>query len=279
MEIRSKEDVDRINEVEAEIKKEKEGKSIVKENLCCCTVMWNFYVHSPVTRFFGHIIGYILFLMLLSYVALLKKTTTTPQWTEFLLMVTVFGFLVAEFYQFGYSYHDRDFCDRFKSYICNIWNIFDWVCIGFFIIAVTLRCFDETLAISHLFYGIDASLWFVRFLQVFKFHKITGPYVIMIGLMFWDMFYFLSILLIFMFSYGVGVKAFLNPSPDSPQMFVQSIFHPYFHIYGKNGRILFYFQFCCYGSVGVMGWGMGDTFVPPWYPLILSGKRATPRLL
>ena len=37
-----------------------------------------FYLYSPAVRFYLHTIGYVLFVMLFSYVAMLKKTTTTP---------------------------------------------------------------------------------------------------------------------------------------------------------------------------------------------------------
>ena len=43
---------------------------------------------------------------------------------------------------------------------------------------------------------------------------VSGPYVVMIGQMLSEMFKFLAILVIFMLSYGIGVRAILEPGPD-----------------------------------------------------------------
>lgn len=43
--------------------------------------------------------GYFIFLALYSYVAMLKKKDTTPFHLEYLLIITVFAYLIAEIYQ------------------------------------------------------------------------------------------------------------------------------------------------------------------------------------
>merc|ERR1712013_633236 len=49
-----------------------------------------------------------------------------------------------------------------------------------------------------------------------------------------DMINFLVILFIFLFSYGIGVLAILEPGAlDSPEGVLQTVFRPYFHIHGE----------------------------------------------
>ena len=246
LDIRSKAEIDKMNEINdsEEVTKihyqranSKAKKKRKADNITIALPLHkkfiNFHVYSPVVRFFAHTFGYLLFLMLLSYVAMVEKTTTTPGWTEILVIITVFGFLVAEVYQCLHADSNSDITTRIVTYMKDVWNMFDWLCIFVFILALILRCHTYTLPISHLFYGIDVSLWILRLIQVLYVDEVTGPYVVMIGQMMSDMFKFLIILLIFLLSYGIGVKSFLNPTPASSQMLVQAIFHPYFHIHGE----------------------------------------------
>ena len=90
-----------------------------------------------------------------------------------------------------------------------------------------------SLVITLVTQFICFSLWIVRLIQILYADPVSGPYVVMIGQMFSDMLKFLIILLIFMLSYGIGVRAILEPGPASSQMLISLMFHPYFNIMGE----------------------------------------------
>ena len=177
----------------------------------------HFHAGSPLVKLVEHTMGYLLFLMLFSYVAILEKTSTSLGWTELLLVVTVFGYFVAEMYQLVHSDTSASASDRLREYIFDFWNFLDILCITIFVMAVFFRCRENTIDIGHLLYALDVSLWILRLIQVLYADQVTGPYVVMIGNMLSDMFNFLIILFIFLLSYGVAVTATLQPGAlESP---------------------------------------------------------------
>ena len=101
-----------------------------------------------------------------------------------------------------------------------------------FITALVFRVYLNMLHLSHLFYGIDTSLWILRLIQTLHVDQVTGPYVVMIGQMLSKMFKFLTILLIFMMSYGIGTKAFMDPHAGSADMLIGAVYLPYYYIHG-----------------------------------------------
>ena len=69
------------------------------------------------------------------------------------------------------------------EYFFDFWNLFDLICLLLFIVGLTLRCFEETLDVGHLFYALDVGLWIVRLINVLYVSEVCGPYVVMIGYM------------------------------------------------------------------------------------------------
>ena len=195
--------------------------------------LYNFHVHSPLVRFIEHTLGYLIFLMIFSYVAMCEITTTNPGVWESVVIITVIDYFFAELYQIIHVDGSASAKVRLEGYFWDVWNLFDCLCIIVFIIAVSLRSFESTMDVGQLFYALDVSLWWLRLLQIMYAHPTTGPYVVMIREMLSDMFSFLVILLIFILSYGVAWHAILKPGQADPQMLVQSIFKPFFNIYGE----------------------------------------------
>ena len=194
---------------------------------------YNFHAHSPLVRFLEHTVGYVLFLMLFSYVAMCDIKSTTLGVCEIVVIVTVIGYFVEEIYQIVHADESPSASARLRRHFGDVWNLFDCLCILVFVLAVALRCNEDTMDVGQLFYAIDVSLWWVRLIQIMYAHPITGLYVVMIGQMLSDMFSFLIILLIFLLSYGIAMKAMLAPGTADIQMLVQPFFYAYFNIYGQ----------------------------------------------
>ena len=83
-------------------------------------------------------------------------------------------------------------------------------------------------------YAIDAGLWIFRIIHILYSDPISGPYVVLIGKLFKNFLRFFAILVIVLLSYGITVRAILQPGPGDKQMFVSAIYKPYFHLYGKE---------------------------------------------
>ena len=166
-----------------------------------CMGFWRkfyyFHVESPLVRFYEHTIGYLLFLMLFSYVAM-KEKKINPGECEILLIVTVVGYAVGELYQLS-CVDASPFLSKIITYFSDFWNKFDLLCIAVFFIALILRCTESTIGVGHVLYAIDVSLWIIRVIHILYADPKSGPYVVMIGKMFNDIMHVLVILLILSF--------------------------------------------------------------------------------
>lgn len=183
-------------------------------------------------KFCTFCISYVLFLLLYAYVAMLKKEDTTIGTAEYILWLFVCSYAIEELHQM--IRHDSTSLRRSLTlYISSFWNILDVTAISIFALAVVLRLQESTVEYGHLLYAIDAWFWVLRLLNVFYANRIIGPYVLIIGKMFKDMLYFITILLVFTLAYGVVTTAILQPQDPSYLMIRDVIFKPYFNIYGE----------------------------------------------
>ena len=74
----------------------------------------------------------------------------------------------------------------------------------------------------------------LRLLHVFTMSKDLGPKLVMIRKMMRDIFTLLSILCVFMISYGVVSQALLYPNHNDWEFTIRGILRrAYFHIYGE----------------------------------------------
>ncbi|KAK2153990.1 hypothetical protein NP493_2235g00000 [Ridgeia piscesae] len=71
---------------------------------------------------------------------------------------------------------------KFTSYFANVWNKFDMLAHGLFLISILLR-FTVSEAHFHwprMSYCLTLSMYYVRFMQAFYVEKNIGPKVIMV---------------------------------------------------------------------------------------------------
>jgi len=196
------------------------------------TKLIEFYFRIPVVKFYTNMIAYFVFLCLFAYVAMLKKTDNVPSIQEIILIVFVVSLTLEEINQFFQSDASSLFA-KSKKYLSSTWNVVDITAIVLFFTALGLRLHPDMVEYGHLLYAIDSWFWILRLLHYFYAHRILGPYVLMIGRMFVDMLYFMSILAVFLVAYGVLTTAILTPRATSYLMLRDAIFHPYFNIYGE----------------------------------------------
>ncbi|XP_012554388.2 transient receptor potential cation channel subfamily M member 1 isoform X1 [Hydra vulgaris] len=190
-----------------------------------------FYFYTPVIKFLSNLIGYLLFLCLFSYVAMVKKEDK-PSIAEWFLVVYIVSLAIEELRQIVQD-EALTLEGKIASWWSSNWNKLDAVALSLFFVALALRFSPNTIDAAHVLYAINGGMWVFRLLNVFYIDEVLGPYVVMIFKMFIDMCSFLLILFVFLVAYGVSSAAILTPQTGGPKMIIDAMFHPYFNIYGE----------------------------------------------
>ncbi|KAJ7365831.1 Transient receptor putative cation channel sub M member 7 [Desmophyllum pertusum] len=193
--------------------------------------LYEFY-RAPITKFWGNVIVYFMFLMVFCYVILVRLPLTPPP-LEIILIIFVSTLCTEEVRQVLHS-EPRTLHKKFKEWASCKWNLCDGCAIALFFIATGFRLNPGTLKIGHMLYCLDIMLWIIRVLDIFSVSKVLGPYVVMIGRMTIDMTYFLLIMVVFLMAYGVAQQAILFPyETASWELIPKVFFRPYFQVYGE----------------------------------------------
>eukprot|EP00794_Sanderia_malayensis_P009473 gene9473-10461_t len=190
------------------------------------------FYSAPITKFWGNVLSYLVFLGIFTYVVL-GKVTTKLQNEEIVLIVFVVSLTTEEIRQFLQSDSSRLY-KKFQEWGQSKWNICDGIAIVLFYVGLGLRLSSSTMIAGHVVWAIDIMLWIIRLLDIFSVNQHLGPYVVMIGRMVKDLLYFLFIMAVFLSAYGVARQALLDPvSPTSWRSVVEIFFTPYWQTYGE----------------------------------------------
>lgn len=190
------------------------------------------FYKAPVTKFWSNAFAYMAFLMLFSFV-ILVKADKIPSISEMVLIIFVCTLCTEEIRQILHS-EPPTFGSKLKDWASSKWNLLDGFAVVSFFIGLGLRLHPTTRSAGHVVYSLDVMLWIIRLLDIFSVSKHLGPYVVMIGRMTVDMLYFLLIMVIFLLAYGVAQQAILYPNETASWSMVSRVFfRPYFQVYGE----------------------------------------------
>ena len=145
----------------------------------------SFYTKTPAVKFVSHTVGYIVFLAFLSH-GVMTKPTTQLIWLDYLLIVTVAGYIITEVDQVIRS-EGPNFFYKIKQWGRCITNITDIFAMSLYFVALILRLHTETTHVGHLIYAIDACFWWLRLLPMMMIDPVLGPYLVMIKKMIRDL--------------------------------------------------------------------------------------------
>ncbi|GIX66978.1 transient receptor potential cation channel trpm, partial [Caerostris darwini] len=202
-----------------------------RKNLKLGKKIYEFY-GAPITKFWGHTMAYAVFLVLFTFVVLVRLA---PQmsWQE--AYVTAYlCTLGLEKIREVVSSEPVNFAQKLAVWIEKKWNPCDLAVIIFFLVGMSLRLNPATQDYGRVIYCLDIMYWYIRSLDFLSVNKYLGPYVTMIGKMVIDMIYFVVLLLVVLMSYGVARQGILNPDEEFSWVLVRSIFYmPYFMLYGE----------------------------------------------
>lgn len=190
------------------------------------------FYKAPVTKFWSNVFAYMAFLVLFSFVILVKQDRI-PSISEMVLIIFVCTLCTEEIRQILHS-EPPTFGSKLNDWASSKWNLLDGFAVVSFFIGLGLRLHPTTRSAGHVVYCLDVMLWIIRLLDIFSVSKHLGPYVVMIGRMTVDMLYFLLIMVIFLLAYGVAQQAILYPNEIASWSTVSGVFfRPYFQVYGE----------------------------------------------
>ncbi|XP_021362499.1 transient receptor potential cation channel subfamily M member 2-like isoform X2 [Mizuhopecten yessoensis] len=203
-------------------------------------ILQKFYLFytSPVIIFVYNVLSYLTFLGLFSYVLLIKMSKDVSI-QEIILMVWVFSIFAEEIRQSLKSVMtsaSKTFQTKLQSYITDKWNVLDVVTIFFFVCGTILRFlpYDSTLEAARVILALNLITFFFRILHIFSVHKELGPKLVMIARMFFDLLYFVIILMVFVVAYGIAAYSILYPKSEFTFALVIGVIKmAYWNLYGE----------------------------------------------
>ncbi|KAM5194380.1 transient receptor potential cation channel subfamily M member 6 isoform 2-T2 [Mantella aurantiaca] len=191
------------------------------------------FYRAPIVKFWFHTLAYLLFLMLFTYVVLVKMEPV-PSVQEWLVIIYMFTNAIEKVREVFMSEPGK-FSQKIKVWLHEYWNLTDSIAIILFVIGFALRWADPPLQTAgRIIYSLDIIFWYTQLLDFFAVNQKAGPYITMIGKMTSNMFGIVIIMAIVLLAFGVARKAILSPSePPSWTLARDIVFQPYWMMFGE----------------------------------------------
>ncbi|XP_061586818.1 transient receptor potential cation channel subfamily M member 6 isoform X2 [Cololabis saira] len=194
--------------------------------------VYGFYT-APVVKFWFHTMSYLAFLMLFSYVVLVKMEDQ-PSIQEWLVIVYILS-TAAEKTREVLMSEPGKLKQKMKIWFSEYWNISDFIAILLFLVGFAMRWHaDPYRTAGHITYCLNIIFWFVRVMDLLAVNQHAGPYLTMIMKMTSNMFFIVVMMAIVLLSFGVSRKAILSPGENPSWSLARDIvFQPYWMIFGE----------------------------------------------
>ncbi|XP_069046581.1 transient receptor potential cation channel subfamily M member 7 isoform X3 [Lepisosteus oculatus] len=220
----------RIND-NIEVKKETEV-HVRPRRLPITRKFYAFY-HAPIVKFWFNTLAYLGFLMLYTYVVLVKM----PEWPspqEWIVICYIFTSAIEKIREIFMSEAGK-IGQKIKVWFTDYFNISDTLAIVTFFVGFGLRFGSGSVMIAgRIVYCLNIIFWYVRLLDILAVNQQAGPYVMMIGKMVANMFYIVVIMAVVLLSFGVPRKAILYPEEEPSWTLAKDVvFQPYWMMYGE----------------------------------------------
>ncbi|XP_037633258.1 transient receptor potential cation channel subfamily M member 6 isoform X1 [Sebastes umbrosus] len=206
--------------------------SITVQCLSWITRVYEFYT-APVVKFWFHTMSYLAFLMLFSFVVLVKMGDR-PSVQEWLVIAYILSTAVEKTREVLMS-EPRKLSQKLKIWFSEYWNVSDFIAILLFLAGLALRWHaDPYRRAGRISYCLDIIFWFVRVTDLLAVNQHAGPYLTMITKMTKNMFFIVVMMAIVLLSFGVSRKAILSPDEEPSWSLARDVvFEPYWMIYGE----------------------------------------------
>ncbi|XP_072236357.1 transient receptor potential cation channel subfamily M member 7 isoform X1 [Leuresthes tenuis] len=191
------------------------------------------FYHAPIVKFWSNTLFYLGYLMLYTYVVLVKM----PEWPspqEWVVILYIFTSAIEKIREMFMSEAGK-ISQKIKVWFSDYFNVSDFLAIVTFFIGFGLRLGgDDAFVPGRTVYCLNIIFWYVRLLDILAVNQQAGPYVMMIAKMVANMFYIVIIMAIVLLSYGVPRKAILYPNEEPSWTLAKDVvFQPYWMMYGE----------------------------------------------
>ncbi|XP_067351437.1 transient receptor potential cation channel subfamily M member 7-like isoform X1 [Channa argus] len=222
-EARSSDHMDAKNDMETHIR---------SRNLPLGRKFYAFY-HAPIVKFWSNTLFYLGFLMLYTYVVLVKMPES-PSPQEWVVILYIFTSAIEKIREMFMSEAGK-ISQKIKVWFSDYFNVSDFLAIVSFFIGFGLRFAGGSAFIpGRTAYCLNIIFWYVRLLDILAVNQQAGPYVMMIAKMVANMFYIVVIMAIVLLSFGVPRKAILYPNEEPSWTLAKDVvFQPYWMMYGE----------------------------------------------
>uniref|UniRef100_A0A8C3HW21 non-specific serine/threonine protein kinase n=1 Tax=Chrysemys picta bellii TaxID=8478 RepID=A0A8C3HW21_CHRPI len=185
------------------------------------------FYHAPIVKFWFNTLAYLGFLMLYTFVVLVKMEEI-PSVQEWIVIAYIFTSAIEKIREIFMSEAGK-INQKIKVWFSDYFNISDTIAIVTFFIGE-----NYVFVAGRLTYCLNIIFWYVRLLDILAVNQQAGPYVMMIGKMVANMFYIVVIMALVLLSFGVPRKAILYPNEAPSWTLARDIvFHPYWMIFGE----------------------------------------------
>nr|XP_014340314.1 PREDICTED: transient receptor potential cation channel subfamily M member 7 isoform X5 [Latimeria chalumnae] len=191
------------------------------------------FYHAPIVKFWFNTLAYLGFLMLYTFVVLVKMQTA-PSAQEWIVIAYIFTSAIEKIREIFMSEAGK-INQKVKVWFSDYFNISDTVAIITFFVGFGLRFgVADVFVAGRITYCLNIIFWYVRLLDFLAVNQQAGPYVMMISKMVANMFYIVVIMAVVLLSFGVPRKAILYPEEEPSWMLARDIvFQPYWMIFGE----------------------------------------------
>ncbi|KAM9313268.1 transient receptor potential cation channel subfamily M member 7 [Gastrophryne carolinensis] len=243
------------------------------------------FYHAPIVKFWFNTLFYLAFLMLFTFVVLVKMEPL-PSVQEWLVIAYIFTYAIEKIREIFMSEAGK-VNQKIKVWFGDYFNITDTIAIITFFVGCGLRLAsykykaeiplhrdpyanetveepeygDYILVSGRLTYCLNIIFWYVRLLDFLAVNQQAGPYVMMIGKMVANMFYIVVIMAVVLLSFGVPRQAILYPHNEPTWTLAKNIvFQPYWMIFGEV--YAYEIDVCAYNSEVKHLCGLGTWLTP-----------------
>ncbi|CAC5379427.1 TRPM1 [Mytilus coruscus] len=197
-----------------------------------------FYI-SPVAKFFFYMITYLAFLVIFALFVLTDLyplSERSPSTLEYLTWLWTLSLAMEEMRQILQT-NRGSLTQNLQYWAKDVWNIFDIAMYFLFLVSVILRCLlsSNQFYFARMTYAITLSMFILRSMHFFFIQRYIGPKVVMIGRMMQDLAFFISLFVLFVFSFGIMYQAVLFPNSvlSRWELFKDLVYLPYWQLYGE----------------------------------------------
>lgn len=212
------------------------------------------FYHAPIVKFWFNTLFYLAFLMLFTFVVLVKLEPL-PSAQEWIVIAYILTSAIEKIREIFMSEAGK-INQKIKVWFGDYFNITDTIAIVTFFIGCGLRLGaynyytletpldsdieddkdpqNPVFLAGRLTYCLNIIFWYVRLLDFLAVNQQAGPYVMMIGKMVANMFYIVVIMAVVLLSYGVPRQAILYPYEGPSWTLARNIvFQPYWMMFGE----------------------------------------------